>query len=1069
MLPQNNNRAFPIRSIYVMLLFIFIHGHNVLAQKPSINSIDRSRSEVDAKITIHGNNFGTNINDLAVFFGGGKGEITSITNNQLEVKVPFATTYDYISVTNIATGLTGYAKEPFFLSFSGSGYNSWSAQSNFQDENGLIDLCMCDFNSNGKLDIATSSSGTNSISIWRNTSNLTTVNYEKSSINILSPTNNVTCGDIDGDGKPDLVYAKHGSNGDRIFVLRNISTSEVITFATPQPYLTTGFGTRRVKIKDLDNDGKPEIIVTNNAPSANPMYKIFIYHNKSILGDILFDTTPIELETEGLTSNGLDVEDLNGDGLPDIVYAPENDQNVFVFQNKSTIGEISFNARKKFIVSGSLAMVKIGDIDLDGKPDITVSKIIPPSQETRNLAILLNTSAAGNIDFAAEHLVQANPKAFGIDLGDLDGDGNLDIVVASVENSNTDVSKNNKITLLRNTSTPGNLSFNSLFLSTTGTSRMVKVADVNGDGKPDINFTTPSNSNLSVLRNQNCFTPRIIPPDFTVLCDGATITLEATKARGVAYTWTRNNIALTETSSSLSVSTDGSYKVQAVSEGGSCSRTSDAITITTASGSSPEAPVASNSGPVCTGGTLQLNATTISGADYKWTGPNNFSSAVQNPQIPDITEQAAGNYFLEVSFGNCPSEKVSTSVIVNTIEPQAITAQGPTSFCVGKNVILSVPTLTGYEYQWKFNGVSINGATSSTLQAEDSGNYTAILTKDNCSYETLPVKVAALPPPVASFTAPEMICLDKNFTLSNTSQSSTGVNTFYKWDFGDGTISTDKDAMHKYAAKGSYMIRLIVYYEDEDCKAEFTKSVSVVDEISVEILSDKPENTCEGETITLSVAGNYANYSWNTGAFSPTIQVTESGTYSVNVTTPEGCTGSGLIDIDFLLNPLVDIVAEDNLTSISRGESVQLSAFGANNYSWFPVDGLNDATISNPIAKPNATTTYTVIGTAANGCSVQKEITIQVSNTINVTPKKLFSPNGDNIDDFWVIDRIHNYPDCTVSIFDRQGLMVFEKTGYNNDWNGTYQGKNLMHGVYFFIIRCGSNENQKSGSITLIR
>jgi gliding motility-associated-like protein len=265
------------------------------------------------------------------------------------------------------------------------------------------------------------------------------------------------------------------------------------------------------------------------------------------------------------------------------------------------------------------------------------------------------------------------------------------------------------------------------------------------------------------------------------------------------------------------------------------------------------------------------------------------------------------------------------------------------------------------------------------------------------------------------------------------------------------------------------MIRLTVSYEDEDCKTEYTKNVVVSDGFTVDIQTDKSGSICEGETISLSIPGNFKSYTWSSGATSPSIQVSESGTYSVIVTTPEGCIGTGELEINFLLKPIVDVVAEDNVTSIGIGESIQLLAFGALNYNWFPVEGLDNAGISNPIARPTTTTTYKVIGAAANGCSVEKEITISVSNSINVNPRKIFSPNGDNIDDFWVVDRIQNYPDCTLSIFDRQGLMVFEKTGYNNDWTGTYNGKNLMQGVYFFVIRCGSKENQKTGSITLIR
>ncbi|MDQ3395817.1 MAG: FG-GAP-like repeat-containing protein, partial [Bacteroidota bacterium] len=345
-------RSFYRPSAIILLWLALFFANDAWAQKPTISAINKSNSEVDATILITGNNFGTDKNNIAVFFGGAKGEISTIANNQLEVKVPPSTTYDNISITNLTTGLTAYNKTPFFLSFGGSGFNSspWSTQFNFQDTTKLNELCMCDFNGNGKLDIATANNASNFISIWRNTSNLSTINYSRTKINVLSPTFSVTCGDIDGDGKPDLVLSKDGTNRDRIFVLRNISTTETIAFASVQNYFTTNFGSMLVKLKDLDNDGKPDIILTDRTSTNN---KIFIFKNSSVPGTISFDATAIELLSTAATSHALEVADLNGDGYPEIIISPEIGENVYVFTNSSSPGSISFPKVKVFTVPGS--------------------------------------------------------------------------------------------------------------------------------------------------------------------------------------------------------------------------------------------------------------------------------------------------------------------------------------------------------------------------------------------------------------------------------------------------------------------------------------------------------------------------------------------------------------------------------------------------------------------------------------------------------------------------------------------------------------------------------------------
>ncbi|CAN5452914.1 hypothetical protein BH23BAC1_BH23BAC1_17430 [soil metagenome] len=1047
-----------LKYIIFILPCIILFNATCLAQKPEITNINKKFAEMGVTLTITGNHFGTAINKVKVSFGAVQGEVISVSNNMIEVKIPSGTTFDNISVTNLDNGLTGFSQNAFLLSFGGFGIDSWSSQVNYTDESGLHDLCQCDFDGDGKIDVATASKSVGLISIWKNTSTLTNISFSRSTINLLNPTLYITCGDLDGDGKPDLVVSKEGTtNADRIFVLRNISTPGNIAFAPSQPFITKGFGSRVVVIKDLDNDGKPEITV------ANKSSKFFIFQNTSTSGTISFVSDCIELDVAAASSNGLAIGDLNQDGLADIVVVPEIDKDVFIYQNTSKPGQISFNAAQRIAVSGSLAMVRLGDLDQDGKPEIIVTKFIS-SPTTDNLAILLNRSSPGGaISFAAPQSFTTNPRPWGIDLGDLDGDGIVDIAVATIEPTNY------KITLLKNNSSPGSLSFTRSDISTTVNSRSIKIGDYNGDGKPDLGFTSEFTYNISFLRNRNCFSPKIEPPDNLILCQGSILNLQASRSLGTTYTWFRNNVALTETTSSLAVTLPGEYKVQAVSESGSCSKTSEAITISSSNGDSPDPPSATNSGPVCQGGKLQLKANTISNAQYKWTGPNNYTSNLQNPEINNVRPEMAGIYYLEVKVGECLSDKVSTLVEINTVETQTIQANGATTLCEGKEVKLSVPLIAGYGYQWKLNGTAITGAILPNLQASKNGTYSIIITKNNCQVESQPFRVNILPPPSASFTAPEFVCNNNNFELKNTTQTAPDVNVFNLWDFGDGNTSTSKDAVHKYTSNGNYSVKLIVHYEDEDCKSEFTRNIIVEDNISITILSDIQGTPCEGEEVTLYVAGTYANYSWSTGETTPTIKVKQSGLYTLNVSTSEGCTGSDEIELDFLSAPILDLYAEDNITQISKGESIQLNASGAYSYSWFPVEGLSDPNSPNPVAQPLATTTYKLTGTAANGCSTIKEITIDVGNSINVNPHKLFSPNGDMVDDYWQIDRIQNYPDCTVSIFDRQGSKVYEAKGYNNEWNGTFNGKNLMQGVYFYVIRCGSKENQKSGSITLIR
>ena len=86
---------------------------------------------------------------------------------------------------------------------------------------------------------------------------------------------------------------------------------------------------------------------------------------------------------------------------------------------------------------------------------------------------------------------------------------------------------------------------------------------------------------------------------------------------------------------------------------------------------------------------------------------------------------------------------------------------------------------------------------------------------------------------------------------------------------------------------------------------------------------------------------------------------------------------------------------------------------------------------------------------------------LNIANTI--------TPNGDGINDYWVIKGINEYPNAEVQVFTRYGNRVFDSKGYGTPFDGTYGGKVLPTGVYYYIINLNTNCNLLSGSLTIIR
>jgi gliding motility-associated-like protein len=81
----------------------------------------------------------------------------------------------------------------------------------------------------------------------------------------------------------------------------------------------------------------------------------------------------------------------------------------------------------------------------------------------------------------------------------------------------------------------------------------------------------------------------------------------------------------------------------------------------------------------------------------------------------------------------------------------------------------------------------------------------------------------------------------------------------------------------------------------------------------------------------------------------------------------------------------------------------------------------------------------------------------------------VFSPNGDGKHDTWRIEYLNKYPFCTVDVFDRNGQPVYHSYRYDSEWDGTYNGKPVPMGVYYYVIKPNSGREPITGSVTVIR
>jgi gliding motility-associated-like protein len=151
-----------------------------------------------------------------------------------------------------------------------------------------------------------------------------------------------------------------------------------------------------------------------------------------------------------------------------------------------------------------------------------------------------------------------------------------------------------------------------------------------------------------------------------------------------------------------------------------------------------------------------------------------------------------------------------------------------------------------------------------------------------------------------------------------------------------------------------------------------------------------------------------------------------------------------------------------------------LSATGATDYSWSPANLCLPPDVATTVVSPDITTWFIVTGTDANGCSSSDSVLVTVSCDTLFVPSG-FSPNGDNINDYFVISQLEKYPNANLKIFNRWGALVYEKDKYDNTWNGLSNsdlirmGEELPDGTYYYVLDLKDGNDPLQGFVVLRR
>ncbi len=273
---------------------------------------------------------------------------------------------------------------------------------------------------------------------------------------------------------------------------------------------------------------------------------------------------------------------------------------------------------------------------------------------------------------------------------------------------------------------------------------------------------------------------------------------------------------------------------------------------------------------------------------------------------------------------------------------------------------------------------------------------------------------------------------------------------------------------------GNYTVRVMSMACDT-----FTKIINVGFNNNLTLATSADTSVCPNAPVPLSATGNAASYTWTpaiglsaTNIPNPVATVSAITVYTLTATL-NTCSISKTITVGQRANPLVN--AGPDFTIVD-GDVQQLQGSGAANVvsiNWVPGASITSGgSTFTPIVKPNTTTTYTITARDANNCVSTDQATVNVI-PFCVKVMEGFSPNGDAINDRWLVT---NGAACTkqiiANVYNRYGTAVYSNQNYNNTWDGTFNGKPIPDGTYYYKLTYKLINGQtvlKQGNVTIIR
>jgi YD repeat-containing protein len=424
----------------------------------------------DGRVDLVMTNFSSN--DVFVLLGDGQGTFSALTPANLAL----GSTPDSIAlgdldadgdldlIVSIVDYTIGYGSDNVSVLLN-NGNSTFGAQINNALQSKAEYIAVGDVNGDGKVDLVTANSSTNNASIL----------YGDGQGRFSVPSNlafetrpdSIALGDLDADGDLDFVFVDSffGYGSDTLSILLNNGNG---TFGTQTNYALNN-SVQSIAVGEVNNDGKLDLIIAN-------------YFDDSVSVLLNNGDGTFVAKTDyaaGRSPSSVTLGDVNGDGQVDILTSNYSDDSVSVRLNN---GDATFSPAVNYTVGSGPESVALGDVNSDGNLDLVVANYGYGS----DVSVLLN-NGDGTFRAKTDYTVASNPKS--VALGDVNSDGRLDLVTANYSDSSVSI-------LLGN----GDGTFAAKVDYLVGdVPSSVALGDVNSDGRLDLVTANYSDSSVSIL------------------------------------------------------------------------------------------------------------------------------------------------------------------------------------------------------------------------------------------------------------------------------------------------------------------------------------------------------------------------------------------------------------------------------------------------------------------------------------------------------------------------------------------------------------------------------------------